>query len=171
MSVNFIYTYPPETYFHFILRDLTLGVVYYRSAINFFGGWIHHPLYIVVVELFIRRSWAHIFCLCAAIMEVRFFLFFSQTVKTCTHKIKVPDLLLGFMILHPDFRSDITFAVVFFHTRVLFNIFLGVSYFLYDNRAKATGGSYIPSIVLAQAFPVHVIWFYNCIKGIYRRGS
>lgn len=85
MSVNFIYIYPPETYFHFILRDLALGAVYYRSAINFFGGWIHHPLYIVVVELFIRRSWAHIFCLCAAIMEVRLLLLLFQSDRQNVH--------------------------------------------------------------------------------------
>ena len=54
-------------------RDLTLGAVYYRSQIGLLTGWIHHPVYIMIVELFIRRSWTHIFCLCAAIMEVSFF--------------------------------------------------------------------------------------------------
>ena len=75
------------------------------------------------------------------------------------------------MILHPDVRSSIAFAVAFFlaldRIRVLFDIILGISYFLHDDRAQATGGSYIPFIVLAQAFPVHAMWF----KGIYRRAS
>ena len=75
------------------------------------------------------------------------------------------------MILHPYFRSDIVFAVAYFLTRILFHIVLGISYFLHDNRTQATGGSYLPSILLATIFPMHVMWFYGCIKGFYRRAS
>ena len=50
-----------------------MGAVYYRSQVGLLTGWIHHPVYIMIVELAIRRSWTHIFCLAAA-MEVSFFL-------------------------------------------------------------------------------------------------
>ena len=75
------------------------------------------------------------------------------------------------MTLHPDFRSNIIFAVAFFLTRILFHIILAVSYFLHDNRTQATGGSYLPSVLLATIFPVHAMWFYGCIKGFFRRAS
>ena len=75
------------------------------------------------------------------------------------------------MTLHPGLRSNILFAVAFFLTRILFHIILGVSYFLHDNRTQATGGSYIPSLLLATIFPLHAMWFYGCIKGFLRRAS
>lgn len=84
---------------------------------------------------------------------------------------KAPVFLLGFMTLHPKYRNDVVFAVAFFTVRILFHVVLGVSYFLHDNRAQATGGSYIPSLILASVFPLHVIWFRGCIMGFYRRAS
>ena len=75
------------------------------------------------------------------------------------------------MALHPDFRSNTAFAVVFFLTRILLHIILGISYFLHDNRTQVTGGSYLPSLLLAIILPLHVMWFYGCIQGFYRRAS
>lgn len=75
------------------------------------------------------------------------------------------------MALHPERRSNIVFAVAFFLTRILFHIILGVSYFLQDNRTQATGGSYIPSLLLAAIFPLHAMWFYGCIQGFFRRAA
>lgn len=75
------------------------------------------------------------------------------------------------MTLHPDFRSNTAFAIAFFLTRILFHIILGISYFLHDNRTQATGGSYLPSLLLATILPLHVMWFYGCIQGFYRRAS
>ena len=75
------------------------------------------------------------------------------------------------MTLHPDFRSNTAFAVAFFLTRILFHIILCISYFLHDNRTLTTGGSYLPSALLATVFPMHAMWFYGCIQGFYRRAS
>ena len=75
------------------------------------------------------------------------------------------------MTLHPDFRSNTAFAIAFFLTRILFHIILGISYFLHDNRTLTTGGSYLPSLLLATILPLHVMWFYGCIQGFYRRAS
>jgi len=75
------------------------------------------------------------------------------------------------MTLHPDFRNNTAFAVAFFLTRILFNIILSISYFLHDNRTQATGGSYLPSLLLATILPVHGMWFYGCLQGFYRRAS
>jgi len=135
----------------YLAMDLTMGAVYYRSQVGLLTGWIHHPVYILIVELAIRRSWTHIFCLCAA--------------------MEIPTFFLGFMTLHPDFRSNTTFAIAFFFTRILLHIILCISYFLHDNRTQTTGGSYLPSVLLATILPLHVMWFYGCIQGFYRRAS
>ncbi|KAF8800051.1 hypothetical protein BYT27DRAFT_7227575 [Phlegmacium glaucopus] len=135
----------------YLAIDLAVGAVHYPSQIGLLTGWIHHAVYMVIVEIAIRRSWSHIFCLCAA--------------------MEVPTFCLGFMTLYPELRSNVLFAVAFFLTRILFHIILGVSYFLPDNRAQVTGGSYIPAILLASVFPLHALWFYGCIKGFFRRAS
>ena len=57
----------------FILSDLTMGLLYYRSEVNLLTGWVHHLLYVCIVQYTIRRGWANIFCLCA-LMEVRSYL-------------------------------------------------------------------------------------------------
>ncbi|KAG5644443.1 hypothetical protein DXG03_008538 [Asterophora parasitica] len=46
----------------YLAADLVVGSIHYRSSISLLEGWIHHSVYILVVELAIRRSWAHIFC-------------------------------------------------------------------------------------------------------------
>ena len=92
-------------------------------------------------------------------------------IQATKKKKKVPTFCLGFMTLYPELRSNILFAVAFFVTRILFHIILGVSYFLHDNRAQATGGSYIPFFLLASIFPLHALWFYGCIKGFLRRAA
>jgi hypothetical protein len=75
------------------------------------------------------------------------------------------------MTLHPEFRNNILFAVAYFFTRILFHLVLVVSYFLRDNRTLTTGGSYMPSLLLASIFPLHAMWFYGCLKGFFRRAS
>jgi len=135
----------------YLVVDLAMGLVYYRSQVGLLTGWIHHTMYIGIVEFAIRRSWTHIFCLCAA--------------------MEVPTFFLGFMTLHPALRSNIAFGVAFFLTRILFHVVIGVSYFLHDNRTQTIGGSYMPSVLLAIIFPLHAMWFYGCIMGFVRRGS
>jgi hypothetical protein len=51
--------------------DLMMGAAYYPAQVGFLTGWIHHAVYLFIVEAAIRCSWTHIFCLCAS-MEVSF---------------------------------------------------------------------------------------------------
>lgn len=46
-----------------------MGLLYYRSKVNILTGWIHHTVYVFIVEYAIRKKWSYIFCLCA-VMEV-----------------------------------------------------------------------------------------------------
>ncbi|KIY47739.1 hypothetical protein FISHEDRAFT_65989 [Fistulina hepatica ATCC 64428] len=150
-----------HTFFQaYLLSDLTIGAFQYREHINMSTGWIHHMLYIVIVEYAIRNGWAHVFCLCA-IMEL-------------------PTFLLGLAHLHPQLRANILFAVSFFTTRILFHIIVCVSYLTpclphippllklssvpVDPFAQS-----IPGFVLAVIFPMHAIWFRGCIRGFVHR--
>lgn len=47
-----------------------MGVIYYRSKVNLLTGWIHHTIYIFIVEYACRQGWSHLFALCA-VMEVK----------------------------------------------------------------------------------------------------
>ena len=75
--------------------------------------------------------------------------------------------------MHPELRDklNIVFSVTFFITRILLHVILGVSYSLHDNRTRITDGSCIPSLVMAMVFPLHVMWFYESIKGFIRRAA
>lgn len=46
-----------------------MGTLFYRSKVNLLTGWIHHSVYIFIVEYAIQGHLSHIFCLCA-VMEV-----------------------------------------------------------------------------------------------------
>ncbi|KAL0071114.1 hypothetical protein AAF712_001672 [Marasmius tenuissimus] len=135
----------------YLLADLTAGIVYYRSQINFLTGWVHHIVYVGIVEFAIRQVWPHVFCL-AAFMEF-------------------PTFILGLSILAPKTRSNVLFAVVFFLTRILFHIILAITYALPDVRQHVTRGSFAISGILLGVLPLHVSWFVGCLKGFVRRAK
>jgi hypothetical protein len=86
---------------------------------------------------------------------------------------KIPTFFLAFKSMHPELRNklNVVFSVTFFLTRILLHVILGVSYSLHDNRTRITDGSYVPSLVMASVFPLHVMWFYGSIKGFMRRAA
>lgn len=44
-----------------------------------------------------------------------------------------------------------------------------ISYALPANRARTSGGSIIPSVMLACVFPLHALWFKACVQGFLKR--
>lgn len=68
--------------------DLIIGALHYRKHVNLLSGWVHHSLYILVNELALRRSWAHIFAFCS-IMEVR-----SRLMHRSANYVYIPCLIL-----------------------------------------------------------------------------
>jgi hypothetical protein len=144
-----------------------MGAAYYRAEVALLTGWIHHTIYVLIVEVAIKRSWAHIFCLCAA-MEVNDLCL--DLVAILTHlAIQLPTFILALGSIYPNFRSNTLFALAFFTTRIVFHILLCVSYLLPNNRAYATGGSFLPAGLLACIFPLHAFWFSGCVKGFIKR--
>ncbi|KAJ7348882.1 hypothetical protein DFH08DRAFT_130961 [Mycena albidolilacea] len=132
-----------------LLADLIVGSIYYRSSITVGWGWIHHSTYIILVELILRRQWAHLFCL-ALVMEF-------------------PTSYLALSFLYPRVRRDWLFCASFLTTRIFFHLFL-----LYiacsPGGRSAVQGSYLPALFLALALPGHATWFIQSVRGAVRRG-
>ncbi|KAJ3732748.1 hypothetical protein DFJ43DRAFT_294076 [Lentinula guzmanii] len=157
----------------YLLADLSIGAVHYRSQLNLFTGWFHHLFYLGIVEYAIRQKWAHVFCL-AACMEF-------------------PTFVLGIATLFPKLRSNVFFAVSFFLTRILFHVVICIAYFLPNNRPLAPSaatavstftsssfsmtavaapiGSIAPAVLLTCVFPMHASWFLGCLKGFKKRAK
>ncbi|KAF8316065.1 hypothetical protein DL93DRAFT_787437 [Clavulina sp. PMI_390] len=133
----------------YLAADLFVGRLYYRSQINIVTGWGHHIVYMVLVDYLIRWGWSHIFIL-AGCMEI-------------------PTFHLAIASMHPRLRQDIVFAVLFFATRIAFHVMLFVSYLPKSTRDIAVQGSFLPSILFALAFPMHLMWFIGCLKGFIKR--
>lgn len=133
----------------YLVADLLMGVIYYRSKINLLTGWIHHTLYIFIVEYASRMGWSHLFTLCA-VMEV-------------------PTFVLAIASLNPRFRSDVVFALSFFATRIVLHLFLCAS--MVVSRHTVTNDSYGPGVIMACVFPLHAFWFYGCLKGFVKRAK
>lgn len=133
----------------YLVADLLMGVIYYRSKINLLTGWIHHTIYIFIVEYTSRMGWSHLFTLCA-VMEV-------------------PTFVLAIASLNSRFRSDVIFALSFFATRIVLHIFLCAS--MVVSRHNVTNDSYGPGVLMACIFPLHAFWFYGCLKGFVNRAK
>jgi len=133
----------------YLVSDLIMGSIYYRNQLMLLTGWFHHILYVFIVQICIKRAWTQIFCLCA-LMEL-------------------PTFLLAISCLYPRLRSNVAFAVTFFLTRILLHLIWCISYLIPSNRTHTTGGSILPSVMLAGVFPLHAIWFKGCVKGFIKR--
>ncbi|KAH7929151.1 hypothetical protein BV22DRAFT_1003338 [Leucogyrophana mollusca] len=131
----------------YLVADLLMGWMHYRKQVNILTGWIHHTIYIFIVEYAIRMGWSHIFCLCA-VMEI-------------------PTFVLALGSLYPALRADMLFAASFFATRISLHIALCISFI--TNRRSMTGGSLAPAAIMGCIFPLHAFWFYGCLKGFVRR--
>ncbi|KAJ6564360.1 hypothetical protein B0H19DRAFT_941386 [Mycena capillaripes] len=129
----------------YLCADMIVGGLFYRAQINFLTGWVHHVVYLGIVEIAIRCAWPHIFCLCA-VMEL-------------------PTFLLGASTLLPILRSNTLFALTFLATRILFHLVLLFSYAFPPSTAVPR----FPAILLALVFPLHAMWFKGCVAGFIRR--
>ncbi|KAJ7162083.1 hypothetical protein C8R46DRAFT_1000015 [Mycena filopes] len=134
----------------FLLADLIVGCRYYKQHITTCWGWIHHSVYILLIQYMVKRQWAHGFCLCAA--------------------MELPTFHLALSFLHPRFRHDWLFCASFFATRIMFHLAVLFAFCLPTGVAVA-GGSYLPAAFLTLAFPGHVVWLVQGVRGAIRRGK
>ncbi|KZV97988.1 hypothetical protein EXIGLDRAFT_641754, partial [Exidia glandulosa HHB12029] len=122
----------------YLLADVVAGALHYASQMNLLTGWIHHGVYIALLQYVLSRRpvWSSIFAL-ALIMEL-------------------PTFLLGAARLNPAFRQDALFSAAFFATRICFHVVLIASYAMPGVRPE---GSWGPFVCFCAAFPMHAMWF------------
>ncbi|KAJ7700827.1 hypothetical protein B0H17DRAFT_1046752 [Mycena rosella] len=133
-----------------LLADLIVGCRYYRCHVTICWGWIHHSAYILLLHYVVRRGWAHAFCVCA-VMEL-------------------PTLHLALSFLHPRVRHDWLFCASFLATRIVFHVFIFLAFWAPPGNF-VVGGSRFPAVFLALAFPGHVVWFAQSVRGAIRRNQ
>lgn len=145
-----MWTYCASRFFQaYLIADISMGLLYYRSKVNILTGWIHHTVYVFIVEYAIRKKWSYIFCLCA-VMEI-------------------PTFVLASASINPRLRSNAVFATSFFLTRIVLHAAFGVS--LIARRAQVTDGSLGPGIIMACIFPLHVFWFSGSVKNFVKQSE
>ncbi|PWN53265.1 hypothetical protein IE53DRAFT_193053 [Violaceomyces palustris] len=142
---------PLAAYFiAYLVSDLSLGSIYYRSMINFSSGWCHHIGYTFLYSFWIHKGWTHISGV-ASIFEL-------------------PTLIMGAASLHPPLRSNMAFTLTFFATRVFFHLALLLAYSSPHGRvAPGLEGSKGPMVSIIITYPMHLWWGYKCILSVRRR--
>ncbi|EUC57253.1 TLC domain protein [Rhizoctonia solani AG-3 Rhs1AP] len=135
----------------YLISDLLVGSICYRRHITLATGWIHHTLYLALIQYITSVGWSNIFCL-ALIMEI-------------------PTTLLALGSLHPRWRNDYLFVGAFFSTRISLHVALIVAYAgVYFRKAVPKSlDSPLPALFFLAAFPMHCMWFAGCVRGILRR--
>ncbi|SPO38499.1 uncharacterized protein PSFLO_03977 [Pseudozyma flocculosa] len=142
---------PLAAYFvAYLVSDLGLGSIYYRSMINLSSGWVHHIGYIFLFSWWVHRGWAHL-AATAAIFEL-------------------PTLIMGLASIHPPLRSNNAFTATFFATRIFYHFALALaSCTEYGRSMPGVGGSWGPVVSMIVTYPMHVWWGYKCILSVRRR--
>lgn len=134
----------------YLVSDLGTGFVCYRKFVNFSSGWVHHTLYSMLCISWIINRWSHAFAF-SAVMEL-------------------PTWIMGIGVLNPRLRSYWAFTLSFLATRIVIHLCLLYSFAIpsgrYVDQSKA---SWWPLVFGIITFPMHVVWAYKSIRGLYRR--
>ncbi|KAG0187343.1 hypothetical protein DFQ28_006494 [Apophysomyces sp. BC1034] len=115
----------------FLILDLSVGAVFYRSQIGLLTGWTHHLIYIVTLFWVIQKHYTAIF------------------VTMCI--LEVPTFFLAIGSIEPRWRHDYLFASTFVATRIIFHALMICSAFRFSVIWKT----------LSLFFPLHCYWFYG----------
>lgn len=134
----------------YLVSDLLTGLVYYRRCVNLTSGWLHHSIYAVWCVCWIKMNWSHAFATGAA--------------------LEIPTWVMGLGVLNPKLRSYWAFTLSFLATRIGLHACLFYSFALPSGRwVDQSHASRWPLVFAAVSFPMHVVWAYKSIRGLYRR--
>lgn len=121
----------------FLITDLVIGVVFYRSKIELLTGWIHHITYLGVLTWAIHNQFTAVF------------------VMMCS--LELPTFILALGSVRSHLRRDYIFATTFLITRILFHA--------YAIKCAWSMRPYGPVVIALSAFfPVHCFWFYGNVS-------
>jgi hypothetical protein len=121
----------------YLISDLVIGTIEYRSQIHPLSGWFHHTLYTFIVFYLIQWQICGAFCIFAF--------------------LELPTLLLAIGTIKKELRTDKLFGFVFFSTRIVFHTYMiGKMY-------QGFPGYYF-YLIPCGIFPLHVLWFGQWVK-------
>ena len=137
-----------STYFlSYLLSDLIIGVIFYKSQMKPMAGYFHHILYLVIVFNAIKWHVSGVFCLFAI--------------------LELPTFILGLGILNKMLRNDSLFGLVFFLTRITFHLVLCERVYNGSIDLDSTIPKYLYLIPIS-VFPLHIAWFWGYMKQQYK---
>lgn len=120
------------------IMDIALGLLYYPKQLDPFSTYFHHTFYVAFITGLLSAGYSRGFMLC-------FFL-------------EIPTFFLALGTVWPTMRSDLTFGVSFFCTRLFYNAYM--VYRLYSLH-------YVPVIwkICLAVLGLHLFWFYKWVQG------
>lgn len=116
------------------IMDLTLGVSFYPKYLDPLSAWFHHSAYLLFAFCLLAHHYARGLLMC----------FFMEW----------PTLLLAVGSLWPSMRHDLLFGVLFFITRIAYNIYYIVSLY----RVAPEG---LIWKICSATLCLHLFWFYK----------
>ncbi|KAF9561108.1 hypothetical protein EC968_005849 [Mortierella alpina] len=122
----------------YLLCDLLLGMIYYRTYLDPLSGWFHHLAYLAVVSS--ATSQRNV-----------------STLFAIGTPIEVSTIFLASGHIFPHLRSDVLFAVSFFLSRIVYPVVLLPE--LYLNVESRLCWK-----VAVVALMVHIHWFHKFIQ-------
>lgn len=118
----------------FLITDLVVGSIFYRSKIELLTGWIHHITYLGTLTWAIHNQYTAVF------------------IMMCS--LELPTFILALGSVRSQLRRDYVFASTFLVTRILFHA--------YAIKCAWVMKPYGPVVTALSAFfPVHCFWFYG----------
>jgi len=88
----------------FLFIDIIIGMLDYKSQVQFLSGWFHHIFYAGFLSWILTRN-----------LSVGFAL---------VTPLEFPTFLLALGTVFPSLRTDLSFGIVFFTTRILYHGFV-----------------------------------------------
>ncbi|CAO3632805.1 unnamed protein product [Cunninghamella echinulata] len=121
----------------YLILDLTLGSIYYKSRITIATGWIHHSIYIVILFWLMRCK--------------------STSFFTVNAILELPTVILALGSMKASWRCDVLFACSFFALRLVYHAFMILAVKQY-HRIESLW------LVATLVFPLHIYWFYGIVQ-------
>ncbi|KAJ2776423.1 hypothetical protein H4R18_005681 [Coemansia javaensis] len=126
----------------YLLCDLALGSVYYRSAIGLVTGYLHHALYTGITVFAARHGVSAIFCL----------LLYNE----------IPTIILAAGSMRRRWRSDVLFAAAFCATRIVLHAVLMAQFYMHSGHRCLWR-------LMLLVYPMHIHWFCSALRSTIRR--
>ena len=124
------------------VMDITLGSIFYPKYLDPLSAYFHHTVYVIFAFCLLAHHYARGLMLC----------FFME----------YPTFLLALGSLFPSMRGDLLFGILFFLTRIAYNIYFIVTLY----RVAPEG---LIWRICSATLCLHLFWFYKWSIGFMKK--